>query len=138
VKIKVITLFDCTATGVTGHYRHEKLPMQLASGTVIRDHPGWLKARNQQRNWETISQLLQLRNQIELNETPTRNDLGHWEFNFSVENPMTYQLDDQPLKLLIDDCEKVPIVTGLDESQHCNDLIHTSGPEQNIWFQVIE
>ena len=137
MKIKVITLFDCTATGVTGHYRHEKLPIHLP-GVVIHDHPTWMKARNQQRNWETITQLLQLRSQIELNEIPKRTDLGHWEFYFGVENPLTYQLDDLPLKLLMDDCEKVPIVTGLDEDPGCNDLIHTSGAEQNIWFQVIE
>ncbi len=138
MKVKVVTLFDCTATGVIGHYRHEKLPITLPSGEKVIDYPGWMKARNQQRNWETVTQLLQLRSQILLDEVPHRNELGQWEFEFEVERSDTYNNDNNPFKLLQEDCEKVPIVVGLTESDGCEGVIRTQGAEQNIWFQVIE
>ena len=138
MKIKVSTLFDCTATGVTGHYRYDKLPFYTDNGVRVVDHPGWMRVRNQQRNWETVTQILQLRTQIELTEVPEVNDLGHWQFHFEVENSGAYQNNDQQLGALLDDCENVPIVIGLGEEPGCAPRIHTSGPEQNIWFQLIE
>ena len=112
------TLVDITATGV------------VRGDNEIK--------RNQQRNWETITQLLQLRTQISLTEVPVLTDIGHWQFHFEVENPGAYQTNDRQLGALLEDCENVPILVGLTEQPACAPQVRTHGPEQNIWFKLIE
>ena len=70
VKFICKTLFDITATGVTGHYKSSRVPFQDLTGTSITNEISWNRARNQQRNWETITQLISLRTQISELQTP--------------------------------------------------------------------
>jgi len=129
MKIKVTTAFDCTETGVTGHYRPGKLPIKLPGGETIQTSAGWAKARNQQRNWETLMQLMQLRSIITEVTAPRRDDIGLWSFEF--------QVDQDIVPALQEDCNNVPIITRLNEHTGCAAMIHTQGAEQNIWFQRI-
>ena len=66
------TFFDITATGVTGHYKSSRVPFNDLSNVTIEDERSWNYARNQQRNWETITQLIGLRTQISQIENPTK------------------------------------------------------------------
>jgi hypothetical protein len=139
MRILTTTAFDITATGVTGNFRPEKLPMISETGTEIRDYHSWTRSRNQQRNLETVLQLAQMRSQIDGVTRPQRdNDTGLWQFEFTVERPEVYANNDDDLAWLRDDCNNVPIVIGLDEAPGCADRIHVSGNEQNVWFQVLD
>ena len=58
------TLFDITATGVTGHFKTTRVPYVDQAGQEIVDQATWNRSRNQQRNWETLTQILGLRTQL--------------------------------------------------------------------------
>lgn len=139
MKILTTTAFDITATGVTGNFRPDKLPMISETGAEIRDYLAWTRSRNQQRNLETVLQLAQMRSQIDEITRPQRdNNTGLWSFEFSVERADVYAAGKDDLACLRDDCNNVPIVIGLDESPGCADTIRVHGAEQNIWFQVLD
>ena len=122
------TLIDVTPTGVTR---------------------GDSKERNQQRNWETILQVLGLKTQpiISIEPEITRNinleDLptGYfgefyqgvhtvWGFKFYSETEDVYTSDS-----LYEDFEQVPIVSGLDETaRFMLPIFHSYGTLKNIHF----
>ncbi len=133
MNIRCRTLFDCTPTGTTGTFRPSQIPYQDAGGTEIVNQATWNRSRNQQRNWETLLQIMQLRSQIAVTESAERAPQG-WHFIFSVENVMVYGEDLEELRR---DAEGVPMITGLDEPALAERVLHTSGPEQNIWFDAI-
>ena len=56
MQIRCRTLFDITETGVTGHFKPHRIPFRDNAGQQISDQVTWDRARNQQRNLETISQ----------------------------------------------------------------------------------
>ena len=70
------TLFDITATGTTGHCKSVRMPYSDAAGQVIRDQVTWNRSRNQQRNWETLQQILSLRTQIMQITVPVTDQTG--------------------------------------------------------------
>jgi len=131
MKIVCSTLFDITATGITGHFKPSRVPFTDANGQVIHDEHKWHRARNQQRNWETISQLISLRTQAFNTSTPTRQK-DRWVFTFEVETPSIFG---DNLSLLIADCSDVPMVIGLDEINNNANILTSSSPDQNIWFE---
>lgn len=137
MKIRVKTKFDCTATGVTGNFRPQKLPVRINTGDVLQTREQWERARNQQRNWETLTQVLQLRSQILLEQVPQFNDDGTWEFEFEVERAEVYSKDDDPVGLLKEDCTNVPILTGLGETEKTANKMIGAGKDQNIWITAI-
>jgi hypothetical protein len=119
------TLIDVTATGVT---------------------KGLGEARDQQRNWESVVQLLGLRAQPFVNRTPVRWDdeslkyfefgnfyEGHhtvWAFQFSGDREDSYLIEE-----LDKDFDQIPIVLGLDETaRFMLPLFHTQGFLKNIHF----
>ena len=136
MKIQCSTIFDITQTGITGHFKSSQVPFDDRAGSRIVDLTSWTRSRNQQRNLETISQLLQLRTQIFEVSTPVDVD-GYWSFEFSVEFEGIYQQDQDPFGILKQDCEGVPMLLGLNE-QHANTTnLITDGSQQNIWFELI-
>jgi hypothetical protein len=138
MKIRVKTYFDCTATDITGHFRATQEPFKDAAGQEIRDLDSWTRSRNQQRNWETINQLIALRAQpFDVTVPSSRN--GLWSFEFFVENDLVYsgsgQRDD--FSALMAECQSVPMILGLGESLTNSDKLICQGPDQNIWFEPI-
>ena len=132
MKIVCTTSFDITVTGVTGHYKVSRVPFQDCAGREITTERDWNRSRNQQRNWETLQQLLSLRTQVFSATVPTRQ--GHtWQFEFEVESQDVYGED---LSLLQADCEGVPMLTGLDETASSTKVLVTQGQLQNLWFQL--
>jgi hypothetical protein len=125
-QILCYTLIDITETGVTR---------------------GQSKQRDQQRNWETILQVLGLRTQPIILHPPKLNtyitltpdwDLGEfyegdhsiWAFSFQAERNDYYDI-----KQLEDDFNEVPVILGLDETaRFLLPVFHGFGTLKNIVF----
>ena len=125
ITINVRTLFDITATGVTGHFKSARLPYTADT---------WIRARNQQRNYETLTQLINLRTQIMSITTPTV-DNNTWTFQFESESNVW---DDgiDPVGVLKQDCNGVPMLKELDNDPEIDSILVVAGPRQNIWFSA--
>ena len=113
--LQIVTLVDITATGIT-------------RSTGDRD-----LERNEQRNWETVVQVLGLRTQPHIVRWPQVLDLDAedvkalfgdiysgpqraWEFEFTADHPEAYNTEEGPLTGLLKDFEQVPVITGLNET----------------------
>ena len=130
------TFFDITATGVTGHYKSSRVPFRDLNGTNIENEMSWNRARNQQRNWETITQLISLRTQISELQNPKK-DNNLWKFEFESETPYAFGSEDNPTELLLSDSAGVPMLVGLENIKNLVPLLVVSGPDQNIWFDEL-
>lgn len=126
MKIRCTTTFDITATGVTGHCKPSRLPFIDASGQTIASEAEWNRARNQQRNLETITQLLSLRTQIDNVTMPVFTD-NQWSFEFEVESDTIFAQADDPLGTLKEDCHGVPMLLNTEPALGAD----------NIWFELI-
>jgi hypothetical protein len=84
MKVLCRTLFDCTFTGVTGHLRPQQLPFTTKTGLTIDTPEQWNRSRNQQRNWESLLQIISLRTQP-MNVVPPIKHKDGWHFEFEVE-----------------------------------------------------
>jgi hypothetical protein len=135
MKIVCSTLFDITATGVTGHFKPSRVPFKDNYGQEIANESQWHRARNQQRNWETLSQLISLRTQVFDASKPVV-DNGTWTFEFEVETPEVFADGINELGLLLVDCNDVPMLTGLDETNTQSRSLNSLGPDQNITFVI--
>jgi len=136
MKIRCRTLFDITATGITGHHKPSRIPFQDRSGQPIVDERSWNRGRNQQRNWETVTQLVQLRTQLNELRDPQRVD-DAWQFEFGTDIDDVFSDGRDPLGSLRADCTDVPMLVGLNEGSNFAPMLITSGPNQNIWFEIV-
>lgn len=125
-------MFDVTATGVTGHFRPSRLPFTDDSGRPVTNEADWNRARNQQRNWETLTQLISLRTQVNHGH-PRRKD-GRWIFEFETDSDTVYYENGDNLALLKRDCDMVPMLTGLHEKPTDAKTLLV---DQNIWFDIL-
>ena len=138
MKIQGRTLFDCSPTGITGHFRSSQIPFEDRVGQVIRNIEDWNRARNQQRNWESLLQIISLRTQPMNVVPPTKHTDGwHFEFEVEAEGVLSSGIDSDDLAGLVADCEGVPMVTGLGEHTLDTATLHAQGTNQNIWFRAI-
>lgn len=138
MKIVCRTFFDCSYTGVTGHYRPSEIPFIDKAGYSVTDQLDWHRSRNRQRNWETLMQIIGLRTQPQ-NITRPENKSGEWVFEFVAEAEGVYSLsnDPDPIAGLKQDCNGVPMVINLSERSDIFPTLSISGPNQNIWFETI-
>ena len=138
MKIQCRTLFDCSRTGVTGHYRMSQVPFQDRIGQTITNEHDWNFARNQQRNWETILQIISLRTQPMNLSATTVND-HVWEFTFEVEAAGVYSVnsDVNNMDTLLQECNGIPMVINLTEQPDLGTSLIAQGSKQNIWFQAV-
>lgn len=136
IKLQCRCLFDITPTGVTGHFKGSRIPFNDRVGTNINSEFAWNRARNQQRNWETLTQLISLRTQIHDVTDPVQID-GAWEFEFASETPDVYGPTTDPTGILKADANGVPMLIIIDNNQILASELIVSGPDQNIWFNPI-
>jgi hypothetical protein len=136
IRIKCKTLFDITLTGVTGRFRPSVLPFVDRSGCKIDTQDKWNYARNQQRNLETLIQLISLRSQP-LNLTDPIKREEYYEFTFDVETVDAYLDNNDELFLLRRDCEGVPMLVNLDEFEKIDSVLCCIGQRPNVWFERI-
>lgn len=117
----------------------------------VRDSTSQLLARNQQRNWETVLQCIGLRNTLlEVLCRVDTVDLEHyefgemyqgnhkvWSFAFTVDHAGAYDTVNEPMRLLHDDFDEVPVITYLTETaKFILPLFYTSGAIKNIYFKI--
>jgi hypothetical protein len=136
-QIKCKTLFDITATGVRSNYKSSRIPFVDDSGTTISNIDDWHHARNQQRNWETLNQLISLRvlpDDITNPVIVTHDTTQYWQFDFVIESIETITLADNPVGALIQDCRDVPMILDLTESSQIVSTLVPDGVNPNIWF----
>ena len=138
MKFACQTLFDITATGVTGHCKVTRMPFQDHAGHVIRDTESWNRSRNQQRNWEKLTQILSLRTQLFALTAPIQDQTGtRWMFEFETETDGIYGPDSDPVSVLRADADGVPMLRELNNDPDIDTILVTEGPRQNIWFAPI-
>jgi hypothetical protein len=138
MRFLVQTFFDITATGVTGHYKPSRVPFRDHDGNIINNEADWNRARNQQRNWETITQILGLRTQLFRIQTPMLDQLNRsWMFEFETESNNIYGDDADPTAVLRTDAAGVPMLLGLNNRPDMSATLVTAGPQQNIWFAPV-
>lgn len=99
------------------------------------DLPATVKARNQQRNWDTMNQIISLRCLPE-NITNPRRENNLWTFSFAVPSLSTIAQHDDDFFYLIYDANDVPMITGLDEINNLPPLLKTKGTDINCWFSL--
>ncbi len=114
------TLIDITKTDIVRHY-NEAMPEPKDEYEL---------KRNQQRNWQSILQVIGLRSQPMYLSSPIVNPMDDlavyefgsnfttgkvWSFHFGVEQEGIFDTPSKPGGLLLEDLHNVPIVTGLTE-----------------------
>ena len=138
MKFACQTRFDITVTGITGHFKSANMPFQDRAGQVIQDTASWNRSRNQQRNWETLTQILGLRTQLFALTHPIQDQTGTcWMFEFETETEGVYGPEDDPTRVLREDAIGVPMLRGLNNTPDIESVLITAGPKQNIWFSPI-
>lgn len=131
------TRFDITATGITGHYKNTRMPFKDRAGQLINNEDDWNRSRNQQRNWETLTQILSLRTQLFGLTDPLQDQTGQlWMFEFETEAQGVYGQDTDPTAILRSDAEGVPMLLKLNNNPDIEPYLVTTGAKQNIWFAV--
>jgi hypothetical protein len=135
MKIRVETQFDCTATGVTGHYRPARIPFVDHAGQTVDSEQSWNRSRNQQRNLETITQLIGLYTQLEnLTEPEHNKDQLTWSFTFETQFAGVFASDNDELGLIKKQANATPMIVGLTESFINKTYLES---DVNIWFTVL-
>ena len=131
------TLFDITRTDVKHAFASGRLPFQDRAGRMITDHRSWMLARNQQRNWETLVQILSLRTQPAGMTDPTFmfGQDTWWAFEFAIDDPGFLAQGDRPYGQLEEDCAMVPMLIGLTEQVKITPMLI---PGINIIFEAVE
>jgi hypothetical protein len=138
MKILCRTAFDCTCTGVTGHYRASQIPFVDRSGQPVNNQQDWQRSRNQQRNYETLLQIFGLKTQPQDLTTPENVD-GCWQFEFTVESGAVFAQTDHtdPLAGLKQDCAGVPMIGNVADTAQQLTVLSLSDADQNIWFDIL-
>ena len=132
------TLFDITATGTTGHPKATRWPCQDRAGQIIADTQDWNRSRNQQRNWETLQQILGLRTQITEITDPMVDDTGtRWMFEFETDTPGAFGPNSDPTAVLRTDADGVPMLKDSLSDAVTDTCLRTQGAGQNIWFAAV-
>ena len=129
MKFACQTLFDITATGVTGHCKITRMPFQDHAGQIINNSESWNRSRNQQRNWETLTQILSLRTQLFDLTTPIQDQTGtRWMFEFETETDGIYGPESDPVLVLRADAVGVPMLRELNNDPDIDTILITEGP----------
>lgn len=131
-KIKVTTLFDITATGALS-YKPIDIPGTTKNGVQVNTQADWFKAVNQQRNWDTVQQVLSLRTQLFDPTTPTQTN-GEWSFVVEINLDQVHVDHEQALEIIKQDFDNVPIIDGLDASKNTAKMISTTKDFNNLFI----
>lgn len=123
MRVRVTTKFNCTNTGTVGHHK---------TGDLTQ----WNRARNQQRNFESLTQIVSLYTQpYNLTDVTHNVETNTWSFEFETEFEGIFRTGTDELGILKSTSVGTPMMTGLEED---NDLNKTLTPDENIWFEILE
>ena len=133
------TTFDITATGVRNYYKSSRMPFHDSRGEMIDSMESWTRARTQQRNWETVNQIISLRTLPSDITEPIKTvdqQKVYWQFDFEIDSIESVTLADNPVGYLERDSQDVPMILGLDETQRNTQFLKPDGDDANIWFWI--
>ena len=134
MRVRCWTTFDITITGVKNNFNINRLPFTDQAGREIMTPEQWHHSRNQQRNWDTVNQLLSLRSlphSISASQLQDKGDVKIWEFEFLVDHEDALAEGDNVFGALEQDCQGVPMITGLGETPGQTQVLD---PGSNIGF----
>jgi hypothetical protein len=128
-RYKIITLVDITRSNPT---RSETDQLKLG----------------QQSNFNSLIQTIGLRGNLEWNNDPCdihgalpfplTGKARYWTWEFSTEREMLFHKEANPVGLLEDDLQGVPIIDNLNNTVEFKiPIFQTSGNNQNIWIEII-
>jgi len=146
----ITTLVDITENGVL----RNQFPFKTKSGELVHDSATLAIARNQQANFTTLIQLLQMRSNIDWEDTPvkqtdniTNRRFGSvfegrhatWQFEWQVEQSEVYAFDSDPVGGLIQDFDQIPIINFCKETAAFpRNVFNTQDPRYiNTYFTKI-
>ena len=127
-EFRVHTLVDITDNGTL----HKPFPFKTPGGEVVHDKESLSIARNQNNNFNTMLQLLQIRGNITWEVPPVRihDTLGNsafgnvyegkhisWHFTFYTEQTEVYGDKQDPTGQLVEDFHLVPIINFCKETE---------------------
>jgi hypothetical protein len=141
-KVECHCLFDITHTGITGHTRNMSFPVVDKNQNHITTSAQLNCARNQQRNFDTLLQLIGLRTQIfsiespELCESSLWPGKKCWRFSFEIEHNSQWLVDNDEFWVLKQDSHNTPMITGLTESTGLDPLLDATGTHPNITYHA--
>jgi hypothetical protein len=105
------------------------VPFTDQQGQEVTDQATWLRSRNQQRNWETLMQLISLYTQP-LRVSPVRLQQRQWQFDFDTDQEDIFRLNGDPVGRLKQSCNGVPVINYVEQ-----ELTTLLRPDVNIWFE---
>lgn len=99
----------------------------------------------QQANFNTLIQTIGIRSNLEWQTDPEMHTgrlpypfdgaAVHWTWTFSVERDYIFEKDGDPVALLFDDINGVPVVDGLNNTVMLKpSVFQTKGKDMNIWI----
>ena len=151
MNIKCYTLYDISKTNITFRKKFAEI--------VNADER---KSRGQQSNFETILQIINMRSQpenigstdkIDINVSQMNQyNFGYlydekyaktdkiviWKFMFSIDHPDVFHNGIEELGNLLQDCDQVPMITGLDETFKLPPQLNTTKELRNIYFEIVK
>ena len=107
-----------------------------------------LKKIGQQANFNSLIQSIGLRSNVEWQKDPTvyngrlpepfSGKSNYWVWEFQVERDQVFEMDGDPIKLLVDDLHGVPMIVGLDETAEIKpSAFQTKGDLINTFIEII-
>jgi len=147
-KVECLCLFDITSTAVNRNQRNVQYPYKTKTGLQITDANTLIRARNQQRNFDTILQLLGLRTQI-FNATDSvlttsvpeqfawaGSTVKVWSFDFEIEPQSQWTVDNDDFGVLKSDSDQTPMLVGLTETAIMDPWLTVQGNNTNIIYHA--
>lgn len=143
-KIEIQTLFDITKTNIVRNYS----PALVKSHPTINTKEEWVKARQQETNWETIIQVISLRsNPVDIKypnvEKIDLKNFGYhmffglaWKFSFVIETDSVFHDGTNPIGLLLDDMNNVPMISGLNDNVVDCNYFKTNDAQTNVFITL--
>ena len=147
-RIECRCLFDITATAINGHQRNIQYPYISKSGIKINNAWELAQARNQQRNLDTILQLIGMRTQLFEVTNPeivtesipefawAGNNVKVWRFFFEIEPQSQWTVDNDDFWVLKNDSHSTPMLLGLTETASMDPWIVTQGNRINTIYHA--
>jgi hypothetical protein len=141
-KVECHSLFDITDTGINGHTRNIAFPITDKNGNQIMTSAELNRARNQQRNFDTLLQLIGLRTQIfsiespKVCSTPLFPGKKCWQFSFEIEDNAQWLVDRDEFWVLKQDSDSTPMITGLTEDPDLDPILNATGTSPNIIYHA--
>lgn len=119
---------------------------------ITRSNPNRTETDNlklgQQSNFNSLVQAIGLRSNIEWNKDPASENgrlpdpwqgkSRYWYWEFDVERDQVFEINGDPVGLLVEDLNGVPIVTGLTETSEIKPAVfQTKGDATNTIVKII-